>query len=112
MNQSDKAFVHRVDGIYNQNTGNIHWYEEFENGYAVSVVAGPHTYGGDRGLYELAVMRNGEIHYNNPVARGDVRGYLSMEEVDDLVNTVSEWDIDEEFDNYSVNFWSDYGDWN
>lgn len=105
-------FFKRVPGVFNQQTGSIHWYEEFDNGYAVSVVAGPNTYGGDRGLFELAVMKDGEIHYNNPVARGDVRGYLSEEDVNELVDTVEEWDIDEEFDNYSVNFWSEYGDWN
>ena len=105
-------FFKRVAGVFNQNTGSIHFYEEYENGFAVSVVAGPHTYGGDRGLFELAVMKSGEIHYNNPVSRGDVRGYLSEEDVNELVNTVEQWDIDEEFDNYSVNFWSEYGDWN
>lgn len=28
---------------------------KFDNGYGASVVKGPHTYGGDQGLYELAV---------------------------------------------------------
>jgi len=105
-------FLTRVDGIFNQNTGSIHWYEEFENGYAVSVVAGPNTYGGDQGLFELAVMKDGEIHYNNPVSRGDVRGYLNKDEVNDLVETVESWDIDEVFDNYSVDFWGYYREWN
>ena len=58
---------------------------EFDNGFEVSVVKGPHTYGGDAGLYELAVFKDGELHYDNPVADGDVRGYLSEEEVSNLM---------------------------
>lgn len=56
---------------------------EFDNGWSVSVVKGQHTYGGDRGLYELAVFKDGEIHYDNPVANGDVIGYLREEDVTD-----------------------------
>ena len=58
---------------------------EFDNGFEVSVVKGPHTYGGDAGLYELAVFKDGELHYDNSVADGDVRGYLSEEEVSNLM---------------------------
>jgi hypothetical protein len=59
---------------------------EFENGYGASVVKTPYTYGGDRGLYELAVLdSNGEIHYDNPVAKGDVVGYLREEDVTDAM---------------------------
>ena len=59
---------------------------EFENGYGASVVKTPYTYGGDRGLYELAVLdSNGEIHYDNPVAKGDVVGYLREEDVTDTM---------------------------
>lgn len=60
-------------------------FEEFKNGYGVSVVQGPHTYGGPQGLYELAVFRDGHIHYDNPVAMGDVRGYLTEEDVNNLM---------------------------
>ena len=61
---------------------------DFDNGYGVTVVKGPYTYGGDKGLYELAVWKDGEIHYDNPVAMGDVRGYLTEEEVDQLMMEV------------------------
>jgi hypothetical protein len=55
---------------------------QFDNGYGVSVVKTPYTYGGDRGLYELAVLgSNGELHYDNPVANGDVVGFLREEDV-------------------------------
>ena len=58
---------------------------EFDNGWSVSVVKGRHTYGGDKGLYELAVFKDGEIHYDNDVANGDVVGYLRPEDVTDVM---------------------------
>jgi len=58
---------------------------EFDNGWAVSVVKGQHTYGGKDGLYELAVFKDGQIHYDNAVANGDVVGYLREEDVTDAM---------------------------
>jgi hypothetical protein len=58
---------------------------EFDNGFEVSVVKGPHTYGGTNGLYELAVFKDGKIHYDNPVANGDVVGYLREEDITDAM---------------------------
>ena len=58
---------------------------EFDNGWSVSVVKGQHTYGGDKGLYELAVFKDGEMHYDNAVANGDVVGYLRPEDVTDVM---------------------------
>lgn len=58
----------------------------FENGWGASVVSHTFSYGGKTGLYELAVLdSNGELHYENPVAQGDVRGYLSEDVVTDLL---------------------------
>ena len=55
---------------------------QFLNGYGASIVQGPHTYGGDKGLYELAVLgANGEITYDTPITN-DVLGYLTEEEVE------------------------------
>ena len=53
---------------------------EFPNGYAVSVIAGPQAYGGSRGLYELAVLRDGSCCYDTPVT-DDVLGHLTEEAV-------------------------------
>lgn len=66
----------------------IHAVHQFENGYSVSVIQATFSYGGDQGLYELAVLKNGCLHYNNPVANGDVRGGLTSEEVEELANRV------------------------
>ena len=59
---------------------------QFENGFGASVIRHEHTYGGKDGLYELAVLdADGEIHYDNVVANGDVRGYLNEDGVTTLL---------------------------
>ena len=58
---------------------------EFENGYGASVVKGEYTYGGEDGLYELAVLdSNGDLIYDTPIT-SDVEGYLSEAQVTDLL---------------------------
>lgn len=53
---------------------------EFDNGYGVSVVTGPIAYGGDLGLYELAVLKGASLCYDTPITN-DVIGYLTPVEV-------------------------------
>lgn len=60
----------------------------FPSGYSVSVIQGPFTNGGPQGRYELAVLFEGNVHYDNPVAMGDVRGYLTPAEVTSLIQQV------------------------
>ena len=79
----------------------------FENGYGASVVrfwvqdggflGGYSSYGGDEGLFELACikMKSGatnvedfEIVYEPPSMRGDVLGYLTPEQVDDILDKI------------------------
>lgn len=62
----------------------------FDNGYGVSVVRHNMSYGGRDGLYEMAVLYDNDIHYDNPVAGGDVIGHLTEEEVTDLMKKVQE----------------------
>lgn len=57
----------------------------FDNGYGASVVRGPYTYGGDAGLYELALLKDDgtgvlDLEYGD-VVNGDVLGYLTPEQV-------------------------------
>ena len=61
----------------------------FENGYGASVVKSPYTYGGDRGLYELAVFKDGEITYATPIT-DDVIGYLRPEDVTDVMAKIQQ----------------------
>ena len=57
----------------------------FDNGYGASVIIGPHTYGGEDGLYELGVLgKDKKLTYDTPVT-DDVEGYLSEAQVTDLL---------------------------
>ncbi len=72
------------------NMGGVQAYITFENGYGASVVCTPHTYGGDKGLYELAVFgKNGHITYSTPVT-DDVIGYLRPEDVTDVMEKIQQ----------------------
>ena len=62
---------------------------EFDNGYEISVVKSPYTYGGDKGLYELAVFKDGEITYATPIT-DDVIGYLRPEDVTDVMAKIQQ----------------------
>lgn len=63
---------------------------KFDNGWGVSVITG--GYGDEEKPYELAVLLNGSLHYDNPVAEGDVRGYLTEEDVTELMKQVQEFE--------------------
>ena len=63
----------------------------FNNGFGVSVVIHPFSYGGSQGFYELAVMHgnedNSSITYSTPITN-DVLGYLSEREVTRVMEKV------------------------
>lgn len=60
---------------------------EFDNGYEVSVVKSEYSYGGDKGLYELAIFKDGDICYDTSIT-DDVIGYLRPEDVSDVMERV------------------------
>ncbi len=63
---------------------------QFDNGYGASVVKTPHTYGGDKGLYELAVLDSeGNLTYSTPVTN-DVIGYLRDIDVTDVMEKIQQ----------------------
>ena len=64
----------------------------FANNYGASVVKGEHTYGGDEGLWELAVVvfdTNGDfiLDYTTPIT-SDVEGHLTDDAVEELLAKV------------------------
>jgi len=61
----------------------------FENGYGASVIRGPHTYGGKKGQWEVAVLDpDGKIYYRSPITN-DVLGYLADDEVESVLDNIS-----------------------
>jgi hypothetical protein len=63
---------------------------QFENGYGASVVKTEYTYGGDKGLYELAVLdSDGNLTYDTSVT-DDVIGYLRPEDVTDVMAKIQQ----------------------
>jgi hypothetical protein len=68
----------------------------FENGYGASIAQTPFSYGGDEGLYELAVLgKDGFICYDASISTftSDVIGYLSEDEVTKLMEQIQNLEI-------------------
>lgn len=62
---------------------------KFDNGYGASVVRGPYSYGGDAGLFELAVLDSaGKLTYDTPIT-DDVIGYLTDDAVEALLAEIA-----------------------
>jgi hypothetical protein len=62
----------------------------FENGFGASIVCTPYTYGGDKGLYEIAVLdTEGNLTYDTTVT-DDVIGYLRPEDVTDVMEKIQQ----------------------
>ena len=64
----------------------------FANNYGASVVKGEHTYGGEEGLWELAVIKfrtDGEyaLDYTTPITE-DVEGHLTDDAVEVLLDRI------------------------
>ena len=62
---------------------------KFKNGYTASVIQTPYSYGSNQGLFELAVMYNGDLVYDTPITN-DVIGYLTPEAVQGILQEISE----------------------
>lgn len=66
---------------------------KFENNYGASVVCHSYSYGGDRGLWELAVLTfdgdDWDLTYETPITN-DVIGHLEWEEVEDILKRIEE----------------------
>jgi len=77
-----KAGVHPVG----EGSQAIH---EFPNSYGASVICNPWSYGGKEGLYELAVLHDGQLCYATSVTH-DVEGNLTEEDVFVLLNQIAD----------------------
>ena len=84
MKFSDLEFKPHPAGM-----GGVQATGKFDNGWGYSIIQTEFSYGGNRGLYELAVFdKNDALHYNNPVGKGDVRGHLTESEVEELLSEI------------------------
>ena len=82
---NDLEFVPHAAGM-----GGVMSRISFDNGYGASVVCTPYTYGGDKGLYELAVLDSeGSLTYATSVT-DDVIGYLRPEDVTDVMEKIQQ----------------------
>lgn len=61
----------------------------FANGYGASVVQNRYSYGHYDGLYELMVLKDAIPCYDTPITR-DVIGYLTADEVTELLRQIEE----------------------
>lgn len=62
----------------------------FENGYGISVVSGKYSYGGEDGLWEIAVLdKDGSITYDTPIT-DDVIGWLSSVDVTNVMKEIQD----------------------
>lgn len=61
---------------------------KFDNGYGASVISGEFSYGGDKGLFEVAVLDSaGNIDYHSPISN-DVIGYLDFDGVAEVLKDI------------------------
>ena len=61
---------------------------KFDNGYGASVVSHSGSYGGNQGLYELAVLDStGDLCYSTPITE-DVIGHLTSDKVIELLERI------------------------
>ena len=71
--------------------GGIQYKTFYPNGFGVSVVKHTFSYGGNLGLWELAVLIGNEdqhsICYDTPITN-DVMGYLTEEDVDNTIEAI------------------------
>lgn len=63
---------------------------KFPNGYGASVIRNPFSYGGDEGLWEIAVLdKEGNLTYETPITN-DVIGHLNDDEVIEVLKQIKE----------------------
>lgn len=84
----DTATVEVVERTDHPLTGILVQYKvTFPNGYTGSVVQGRYTYGGPQGLWELAVVRDGQVVYDTPIT-DDVLGWLTESQVIEVLRAI------------------------
>jgi len=74
----------------NNRLDGIQYLAMFPNGYGASIVMNLFSYGGNDGLWELAVLDDeGDLCYDTPIT-DDVLGYLTEDDVDEILDRIEE----------------------
>lgn len=82
-----KDFFIREAGVFAPETECYRFSVPGHGDMEVSVIRSSMTYGGDEGLFELAMLRNDKCIYDTPITN-DVRGWLEVEDVLDILEDV------------------------
>lgn len=82
-----KDFFIREAGVFAPETECYHFNVPGHSDMKVSVIRSFMTYGGDEGLFELAMLRDYKCCYDTPIT-DDVRGWLEIEDVLDILKDV------------------------
>ena len=69
----------------------IQYEYSFPNGYGASVIKTTYSYGGEAGLWELAVLYQDELCYTSGITE-DVIGHLDSKKVKSLLEQIYELD--------------------
>lgn len=96
MNKND----HRVDEFIESKVyGGIQKTWHFTNGYGASVISHQYSYGGEKGQWEIALMKGDDLYYIREDANmqhfDDVIGYLNDPQVDRYLQMIASWDKDQ-----------------
>jgi hypothetical protein len=76
-------------GIKNDNKNDYFRVVKFENGYGASIISHVWSHGGDRGLFEVAVIYDEIIVYDTPVTK-DTIGHLDFAGVAGILKDIEE----------------------
>lgn len=62
---------------------------DFDNGYGLSIISHKGSYGGERGLFEIMLIRNGQPCSFPPITEEEdtVKGFLTKEQVEEIIET-------------------------
>lgn len=66
----------------------IQYVFKFDNNYGASVIRHQYSYGGLKGLWEIAVLKDDELDYTSPITN-DIVGWLDQDGVTDTLFQIS-----------------------
>ena len=84
INAALQKHLQRTDSVHD----GIQYVFKFDNNYGASVIRHQYSYGGSKGLWELAVLKDDELDYTSPITN-DIVGWLEDDRVMDILFEIS-----------------------